>query len=44
MSGDCHLYSLEKKGLQKVVNEVMVLAKYPLFGSFLYSKSNEDGA
>lgn len=30
---DCHLYSLPK-GLQKVVNEVMVLAKYPLFGSF----------
>ena len=44
MSGTviCILYP--EKGLQKVVNEVMVLAKYPLFGPFLYSKSNEDGA
>ena len=33
-----------EKGLQKIVNEVMVLAKYPLFGPFLHLKSNENGA
>lgn len=44
MSGTviCILYP--ERGLQKIVNEVMVLAKYPLFGPFFVSKSNENGA